>query len=100
MKKIYPALFSWKPFLILSCFVFLSATLFGQAGKATVKGKTSDSLSLTPLSFSGIKIFKSKEKKLENESVANEEGSFSIELNYGQYYAQIEFMGYKPYKTA
>src|SRR3954447_11239111 len=100
MKKIYPALFSWKPFLILSGFVFLSATLFGQAGKATVKGKTSDSLSLAPLSFSGIKIFKSKDKKLENESVANEEGNFSIELNYGQYFAQIEFMGYKPYKTA
>jgi acetoacetate decarboxylase len=71
-----------------------------QAQRATVKGKTSDSLSTTPLSFSGIRIFKSQEKKLATESVANESGNFSIELNYGRYYAQVDFMGYKPYKTA
>jgi ferric enterobactin receptor len=68
--------------------------------KAFVKGKTSDSLSSAPLSFSGIRIFKSQDKKLENESVATEAGDFSIELKYGRYYAQIDFMGYKPYKTS
>ncbi|HEX8678184.1 MAG TPA: TonB-dependent receptor plug domain-containing protein, partial [Segetibacter sp.] len=68
--------------------------------RAFVKGKTSDSLSSAPLSFSGIRIFKSQDKKLENESVATEAGDFSVELKYGRYYAQIDFMGYKPYKTS
>lgn len=57
-------------------------------------------MSAAPLSFSGIRIFKSQEKKLETESVANEAGNFSVELKYGRYYAQIDFMGFKSYKTA
>ncbi|MEJ7684625.1 MAG: TonB-dependent receptor plug domain-containing protein [Segetibacter sp.] len=65
-----------------------------------VKGKTADSLSFKPLSFSGIRVLNSSDKKLENESVANEAGDFSVELKYGRYYAQIDFMGYKSYKTA
>lgn len=85
---------------MLFSFVYISVKLPAQSlGKAMVKGKTSDSLSFKPLSFSGIRIFNSSDKKLENESVANEAGDFSVELKYGRYYAQIDFMGYKSHKT-
>ncbi|MCW3107078.1 MAG: TonB-dependent receptor [Segetibacter sp.] len=101
MKNIYLTLFRCKPYLILLSFVFISVHISAQsAGRVIVKGKTSDSLSSAPLSFSGIRIFKSADKKLAHESVATEAGNFSIELGYGSYYAQIDFMGYKPYKTA
>lgn len=90
-----------KALLILLILVSLALKIPAQSSKtAFVKGKTSDSLSSAPLSFSGIRIFKSEDKKLENESVATEAGDFSVELKYGRYYAQIDFMGYKPYKTS
>jgi hypothetical protein len=99
MANIYPVLSFKLPLVLVSC-IFISFQLSAQVSeRAIVKGKTIDSLSSAPLSFSGIKIFKSADKKLEKESVANEDGSFSIDLNYGKYYAQVDFMGYKPQRT-
>ncbi|HKG67640.1 MAG TPA: TonB-dependent receptor, partial [Segetibacter sp.] len=90
-----------KALIILLILFSLALEIPAQSSKrAFVKGKTSDSLSSAPLSFSGIRIFNSQDKKLENESVATEAGDFSVELKYGRYYAQIDFMGYKPYKTS
>src|SRR3712207_3466186 len=101
MKNIYITLFHYKPYLVLFSFVFISMQGFAQSsGRAIIKGKTYDSSSFAPLSFSGIRVFKSREKKLEKESVANEGGDFSVELPYGRYYALIDFMGYKSYKTS
>jgi outer membrane receptor protein involved in Fe transport len=99
MANIYPVLSFKLPLVLVSC-IFISFQLSAQvSGRAIVKGSTIDSLSSAPLSFSGIKIFKSADKKLEKESVANEDGSFSIDLNYGKYYLQVDFMGYKPQRT-
>jgi ferric enterobactin receptor len=101
MKKFYKALLIGKPFLLLLSLALFSIQLFAQpAPKGKVKGKTVDSLSASNLSFTGIKIFKSSDKKLASESVANEAGDFVVELNHGAYYAQVDFMGYKPFKTA
>src|SRR4051794_2871231 len=99
MKNIYASLICCNPFLILLSFVFIPVLLSAQS-TAIVKGKTLDSLSSAPLSFSGVAVFKSADKKLEKESVANEAGDFTVQLGYGRYYAQIDFMGYKPYRTA
>ena len=101
MKNIYLSTFYYKPYFLVFAFFFFSIQSFSQnSGRAVVKGKTADSLSAAPLSFSGIRVFKSGDKKLENESVANEAGNFSVELPYGRYYLQVDFMGFKPYKTA
>ncbi|HEX8278590.1 MAG TPA: TonB-dependent receptor plug domain-containing protein, partial [Segetibacter sp.] len=80
--------------------VFISSQTSGQTrNKATVKGKTFDSLSLSPLSFSTIKIYHEQDKKAGNESIANEAGEFSVDLNFGRYYAVIDYMGYKTFRT-
>lgn len=100
MKKIYSDVFCCKPHIIAFTFILLLAHLTGQSqGKATVKGQASDSSSLKPLSYAGIRIFNSAGKKLESESVATEGGDFTVELKYGRYYAMIDFMGYKSHKT-
>ncbi|MDB5248062.1 MAG: TonB-dependent receptor [Segetibacter sp.] len=100
MKNFYESVFRCKLYLILPGFVFFSLQVHAQSqGRAVLKGKTADSLSATPLSFSGIRIFKSPEKKLEKESVTSETGDFSVDLGYGRYYALIDFMGYKSYQT-
>ena len=65
-----------------------------------VKGKVLESLSAAPLGSASISIFSSPDKKLVNGNLAKDAGDFSIELPLGAYYAEIEFMGYKTFKTA
>lgn len=67
--------------------------------KGTVKGKVLDSLSSAPLGFASIRIFDSAEKKLVNGNITGESGDFSLELPYGRYFAEIEFMGYRSLTT-
>lgn len=101
MKYINLRTFPCKVLLILLTFVSLSMKILAQSLKtAIVKGKTLDSLSSAALSFSSIKIMTSQDKKLATESIADEGGNFSVELPMGIYYMQIDYMGYKAYKTA
>jgi ferric enterobactin receptor len=83
--------------LILISFFMLASTgqSFSQtSGKAIVKGRVLDSLSATPLGFASIRIFDTEAKKLVDGNITNESGEFSINIPYGRYYAEIEFMGY------
>jgi ferric enterobactin receptor len=61
---------------------------------ATVKGKVIDSLTTVPLGFASIRIFKTADGKLVNGDITGENGEFSIKLPYGNYYGEVEFMGY------
>ena len=79
--------------------LLISKEAFPQSKKALVKGKVLDSLSAAPLAFASIRIFDSVEKKLVNGNITTESGDFSIDLPGGRYYAEIEFMGYRSYKT-
>ena len=67
--------------------------------KGHIKGKILDSLSAAPVSFATIRVFSSDEKKLINGDISHDAGDFSIELPYGKYYAEIDFMGYESQKT-
>jgi ferric enterobactin receptor len=64
-----------------------------------IKGKILDSLSSAPVGFATIRVFSSDEKKLINGDISRDAGDFSIELPYGKYYAEIDFMGYESRKT-
>ena len=87
-------------------FIFLlslinAETSFSQsAGKAIAKGKVLDSLSAEPLGFASIRIFDAKDSKLVNGNITTESGDFSIDLPYGRYYAEVEFMGYNAVTTS
>ncbi len=89
--------------LILRKWIFVSVlflTLHGKnfaqdSPKSMVKGTISDSSSAAPLGFASIRIFSSDTKKLENGNLATDSGYFEIEIGYGSYYAEIEFMGYQ-----
>src|SRR5918993_5173567 len=67
--------------------------------KGQIKGKILDSLSSAPVSFATIRVFSSDEKKLINGDISHDAGDFTIELPYGRYYAEIDFMGYESRKT-
>ena len=67
--------------------------------KGHIKGKILDSLSSAPVGFATIRVFSSDEKKLINGDISHDAGDFDIELPYGKYYAEIDFMGYESRKT-
>ena len=85
-------------FLALPILLLNFSDAFAQS-KGHVKGKILDSLSSAPVSFATIRVFSSDEKKLINGDISHDAGDFSIELPYGKYYAEIDFMGYESQKT-
>ena len=63
--------------------------------KGTVKGRILDSLSSAPVSFATIRVFSESEKQLINGDISHDAGEFSVEVPFGRYYAEIDFMGYE-----
>lgn len=67
--------------------------------KIIVKGKVIDSLAQSPLAFATIRIFNSTDGKLINGNISDEKGTFSLEMDPGTYYAEIDFMGYNSHRV-
>ncbi len=87
-------------FICIGAVIFISQESFSQASKKGVlKGKVQDSLSAAPLAFASIRIFESKEKKLVNGNITGDAGNFSVDVPFGTYYAEVEFMGYVTHRT-
>ncbi len=86
--------------LLIILLVFLGGAFAQSAGKPMVKGKVMDSLSSAALGSASIRVFNSLDNKLVNGNLAAASGEFSIVLPFGAYYAEIEFMGYRPYKSS
>ena len=95
----YPAMQLFVFLIFFLSLIYAEPSFSQSAGKATVKGKVLDSLSAEPLGFASIRIFDAKESKLVNGNITTEAGDFSIDLPYGRYYAEVEFMGYNAFTT-
>ncbi|MFN8354220.1 MAG: TonB-dependent receptor [Spirosomataceae bacterium] len=67
--------------------------------KFVIKGKVLDAQTNTALSYATVRIFKSADSTLATGAISNDQGLFNIEASEGRYYAIIEFIGYKPFKT-
>ncbi len=71
-----------------------------QSGKkVTVRGKVLDGESSEPLTFASIRIFTLADEQFVNGNVSDDKGNFSVEVEPGNYYALVEFMGYDAFKT-
>ena len=89
-----------KQVFFFSLLFFCQNLLFAQAGnKVQVKGKIIDIQTNEPLSFASIRISQSTDNKLVTGNISNEKGEFSIPAPYGNFVAEIEYMGYKKLKT-
>lgn len=84
-------------FCLLSCLLIIG-TVNGQSESGSVKGLVKDS-SNTTLSHATVRVFSFKEKKLIRGELSNEQGSFSIPLSYGSFYVEVEYIGYKLFKS-
>ncbi|HYF70196.1 MAG TPA: TonB-dependent receptor [Ohtaekwangia sp.] len=65
----------------------------------TITGKVIDSVSAVPVSFATIRVFKSNAGTIVTGSISGEDGSFAIPVAPGQYYAEIDFMGFQSQRT-
>lgn len=80
--------------------LFIIPESFSQpGGKAVVKGTVVDSVSSAPLGFASIRVFDAQDKTLINGNITDESGAFTVDVPYGRYYAEIEFIGYRPLTT-
>ena len=78
--------------------LFLNFT-FLQAQKGLVKGKIIDAQSSAPLSYASIRVFKNADSSLVTGAITDDKGFFTMETPVGQFYAVLDFMGYKALKT-
>jgi hypothetical protein len=86
--------------IALSLLAMLSGDVLAQNQKKfKTSGKVLDSLTSKPLAFATIRIFDSATKKLVDGNVSSDGGDFQIDLSEGNYYAEIDFMGYTSFKS-
>ena len=84
--------------LLKSIFLVLGSVVsFAQSGRVT--GRVVDAESDAPLAFSSIRIFKTADSTLIDGNITNDAGKFNLQVPFGQYYANIEFIGYNPLNT-
>ncbi len=86
--------------LLVIFFVLMTDAKGQSSKKIMIKGRVIDSKSSAPLGSASIRIFNSQDKKYVNGNLSDESGNFAIELSFGSYYAEIDFMGFKSYNSA
>ncbi len=68
------------------------------AQKSTLSGVIIDEQSNAPLPYASVRVFKIADSTLVSGGLTNDNGQFSIDIPQGQYYAAVDFVGYKPFK--
>ncbi|GAB3342995.1 outer membrane beta-barrel family protein [Larkinella ripae] len=85
--------------LIGLLFQLLASTLAeAQDGKLKVRGKALDAQSNAPLIFASVRLFKQADSSFVAGAITTETGEFSVDAAAGNYYALLEFIGYKSLK--
>ena len=84
-----------KKFLtVCSMLIFYSSVMFSQSpGK--ISGKVLDYDSKAPVEYANVIILNSKDSAQVTGGITNNEGKFSIKAPYGEFYVDIQFIGYK-----
>lgn len=85
--------------LVLLCLVVISTTHGQNKLPGLVKGKVIDSVSSSALAYCTVAIYSSADKKLVNGNITAENGGFSLNIPYGSYYGEVNFIGYKTIRT-
>ncbi|MDZ4706969.1 MAG: TonB-dependent receptor [Saprospiraceae bacterium] len=92
---------SIKHFLFYGCLIFVvPLSLQGQTSKnGHIKGRILDSTSALPLGFATIQVIKTQDNSLVDGALSEDNGEFKIDVDFGEYYLRLDFMGYNPYST-
>ncbi len=96
-------------FILITFFLSSSLHLFAQRDrsnqpilpkdKGLIVGKVIETGENNPLQFASISILNVKDSSIVSGGMTDVNGRFRIEINYGEYYAIVDFMGYAKKKT-
>ncbi|WP_225309609.1 outer membrane beta-barrel family protein [Larkinella humicola] len=81
-------------------YVVSSSLGYAQDGKLKVKGKALDAQTNAPLIFASVRLFKPADSSFVAGAITTETGEFSVDAVAGNYYAVVEFIGYKSLKKS
>lgn len=90
---------------LAAALVFIINSAFAEAESntpktGTITGRVIDALSMKPMEYVNIAVYKMADSLLLTGSITTTEGSFSInKLPYGDYYLKISFLGFNELKT-
>ncbi|EAZ79429.1 outer membrane beta-barrel family protein [Algoriphagus machipongonensis] len=80
-------------------FVFFSiSTGYSQQNKARITGSIQEKSTENPLGFATVAVYTSLDSLVAG-GISDEEGKFSVDLPYGNFYVLVEFMGFEPHQT-
>lgn len=83
---------------ILLVFLLLASSLMSQ--NATVEGKLVESSTNTALGYASVRVLQMPGDKLVGGSLTDDKGTFSVNLPFGSFRAEIEFIGFETIKTS
>ncbi|MEO0007690.1 MAG: hypothetical protein RJA20_1886 [Bacteroidota bacterium] len=87
-----------KPhFNILLALVCVYASAHAQ--QATLRGVLQDAAAAAPLSYANVRVYKVADNQLAGGALSAEDGTFSVQLPYGTYHAEVEYIGFETVKT-
>ena len=89
-------------FIAFGSFFLFFLPLISQAQtgrKAAINGKVLDALTGEPLPYATVRLFKSTDDALVSGNITNDAGQFTLDAPLGEFYALVEFMGYKALKS-
>lgn len=67
--------------------------------KGRVVGKVTDVTTNLPVEFATIKLIDAITNKLIDGATTNEKGMFNVTINYGNYFVNVDFIGYDKYMS-
>ncbi|MBB6327158.1 outer membrane receptor protein involved in Fe transport [Algoriphagus iocasae] len=89
---------SGKPIAFLLLFVLTGFSGFSQQNKAKLSGTIQEKSTGNPLGFASVAIY-SPSDSLVAGGISEENGKFSVDVPFGNFYALVEFMGFESHKT-
>ncbi|GAB3543100.1 TonB-dependent receptor [Spirosoma fluminis] len=87
--------------LLLTVFLVSGTSVQAQdGGKLKLRGKVLDAQTNTPLVYANVRLFRQADSSFVTGAITNETGEFALDAMSGNYYALLEFIGYKSHRTA
>ena len=80
-------------------FVLVCACAPARAQQATFRGILEDVTAATPLAYANVRVYKVADNQLAGGGLSAEDGTFSVQLPFGTYYAEVEYIGFETVKT-
>ncbi|MEY4203050.1 MAG: hypothetical protein RL013_753, partial [Bacteroidota bacterium] len=83
----------------LSIFLLLCSCAFVRAQQGAFKGQLQDAAAGTPLAYANVRVYKVTGSELAGGALSAENGTFSVQLPFGTYHAEVEYIGFEPVRT-